>query len=521
MSAPERDQLIIFHPQLNGEPASIAEMLRENQLTPAVGTGSPAPVISSHAIEDGASETPKALTDRALSIDVIRGFFLLVMTFSMTIPSVKGMFPDWMYHMQYPPPDQFIDRSGVTWRDLLFPGFLFTMCAAIPITNSLRLAKRMPYPGIIWIAVKRFVVLYLFALIIGHVLPYWTHDYTKRGNVVSIIGFLACWPMFMRKPASWRQETFDRFRRLGWVAGAAILFALPRAYGARFDITHIDDIIQALAFVSLVMTMIWLFTRTNIVARLVLFGVVLALTIADTHGLTDKMYHALSAPRFYEPWMVELLLIGIPGTIAGDMIMNWMRHSEEERIVRWGRGRLVALVAVCLATLPVGLIGFYQQRPTVTAAGFAALAVLGFVIVAGAQTPREKILTNLFRLAALLLVSGALTVPLGGIKKDPQTLSYLLYTAGTSLCFLLTAIVITDVFKVGRRVMQLFVDVGQNPLIAYVAFMMFFNNISWLTPFGPWQQKNGLNAILGGFVFVGLTAWLAIATTRRRIFWRA
>lgn len=525
MSTKERDEVIVIHPPLNGEAHAIADIVQEDQVTTVI---LPDPATLSTQVQSPtvdaitrSAATPK--NDRAVGIDAFRGFFLLLMTFAMAIPFKEGLFPQWMYHMQYPPPDQFVDRAGLTWRDLMFPGFLFTMCTAIPITNTLRLSKGMPYPGIIITALKRFAMLYVFALLIGHTLPYWTQDDTKRGNIVSIIGFLVCWPVFMRKPASWKQETFDRFKLAGWVAAAAMLFVVPQLYGSHFDITHRDDIIHALAFVSLATTTLWLFTRNNMPVRLAALGLVIALKIAsDYPGPVQDLFSTLSAPAFYEPWMLELLIVAIPGTIAGDLIVKWMHHRPDERTITWSRPRLTALIAVCLGFIPIALFGFYNRQVSQTALGIAAVAAAGLVVVARPRTERERIIANLFKLAALMLVAGSLVEPVGGgIKKDPQTLSYLVFTTGTSLCFLLVAMITTDVLKVGQRATKLFVDVGQNPLIAYAAFMMFFNNIMWLTPLGGFQEKTATLALLGCLAFTALTAVLVRATTRKRVFWRA
>jgi hypothetical protein len=67
---------------------------------------------------------------------------------------------------------------------------------------------------------------------------------------------------------------------------------------------------------------------------------------------------------------------------------------------------------------------------------------------------------------------------------------------------------------------RLLVDVGQNPLLAYVAFTMFFNNIAWLTMLGGWHSASPMRAVIGGLVFTALTAALAALATRRKIYWR-
>lgn len=522
----QTDDVIIIHPPLSGEAHAIADVVQENDVTTII-LPDPATIstarIPSPTADAMAREEAKKLNSRAYGVDAYRGFFLLLMTFAMTIPMREGLFPEWMYHMQYPVPGEFVDRAGLTWRDLLFPAFLFTMCAAIPITNTLRLNKGLPYPAIIWTAVKRFAVLYLFALMIGHTLPYWTQDYTKRGNIIAIIGFLACWPIFMRKPASWNAERFDRIKKAGWLAGAAILFALPLAYGSEFSLERKDGIIHALAFVSLVTTTLWLFTRDKPMIRLGVLGLVIAIKLASELSLPGgNVLYGLEIPVLYQAWMIELLIVGIPATVAGDLIVKWMRTRDAEEAPSWGTARLLAIAATCLAFAPAALIGFYLRYPTETAVAFGALSALGLFLVSGARSEREKILATLFRWSAALLVAGALIEPLGaGIKKDPQTLSYLVATAGISLALLIIALISVDILKLARRGTRLLVDVGQNPLIAYVAFTMFFNNIAWLTVFPHWQPQGPGQAVAVSLVFTALTALIAAVATRKRVFWRA
>lgn len=519
------ERAIVIHPPLSGEPHAIAHVIRENNVTTVI-LPEPAEVnatIPSPAADAIAEVAPAPKTERASGLDAYRGFFLLLMTFAMTIPHREGLFPQWMYHMQTPPGTDFIARAGLTWRDLLFPGFLFTMCTAIPITNALRLGKGMPYPAVLWTAVKRFALLYLFALIIGHALPYWTRDYTQRGNFVAIAGFLVCWPIFMRKPASWSEQRFDLVNKAGWALGAVFLFALPYAYGAQFDFARKDGIIHALAFVSLATTTLWLFTRNNPVARLGVLGLVIALTAASDAGAPGAdLLQRIEVPWLFQAWMFELLIIGIPATIVGDMLFKWMRSSEQEARVSWPVWRLAALSAVCLAAVAAGVTGLYLRQVGATAIGLAALSGIGLVLVHGADSAREKILASVFRWSAVLLLAGALVDPLGGgIKKDPQTLSYLVFTAGVAMAILVALMIATDVLKLAKRATRLLVDVGQNPLLAYVTFTMFFNNIAWLVVFPRWQSSSAAEALLVSLVFTAAVAALVALTSRKRIFWRA
>lgn len=520
---PDRDQVIVIHPPISGESQAIADAIQDHEVTPIpAADGLPlTPEPASETSRRGPAPI-QPVQNRAFGLDAYRGLFLLLMTFSMTVPLREGILPEWMSHMQYPPPGTFVNRAGLTWPDLIFPAFLFSMCAAIPIANALRLKNGMPYPAIIWTAVKRFVVLYIFALIIGHSLPVWTQDYTKRGNWIAILGFLACWPIFTRRPPSWSEDGFSRIKLLGWVAGIAVLFALPLAWGSTFSIDRKDGIIHALAFVSLVTTVLWLFTRKSPLGRLVVFGAAIALKLASDLELPGSgLLYRVEAPLFFKIWMIELLIIAVPATFAGDLIVRWMQTRDEGEAPSWTPIRLVGVAILCLSLVVVAVVGFYLRYSYATAAGFALLGGLGLLLTARPATDREKTLTSLLRWAAVLLIAGALIDALGPtIRKDPQSLSYLIVTAGTSLALLIVLMVWVDVLKLAPRSTRVLVEVGQNALLAYVAFTMFFNNIGWLTGFGEWQYASRTGAIIGGLVFTAAVAALTAGTTRNRIFWK-
>lgn len=62
------------------------------------------------------------------------------MVLSGVIP--RNTLPAWMYHAQLPPPTHAFNPNlpGLTWVDVVFPLFLFSMGAAIPLALSRRLA---------------------------------------------------------------------------------------------------------------------------------------------------------------------------------------------------------------------------------------------------------------------------------------------------------------------------------------------------------------------------------------------
>ncbi len=77
---------------------------------------------------------------RAVALDALRGLAILLMVFANSMPLDLAL-PAWMYHAQKPPPTHDFNPNlpGLTWPDLVFPIFLFTMGAVIPLTLKRRL----------------------------------------------------------------------------------------------------------------------------------------------------------------------------------------------------------------------------------------------------------------------------------------------------------------------------------------------------------------------------------------------
>ena len=511
------EEPIVIHGPMTGDLTGIDTM----ELPPSLDVIDARPVA---ATDTAVAPATVATTERALGLDAFRGLLLLAMTFAFTIPP-WGPFPAWMYHAQIPPSEAavYVNQAGLTWRDMLFPGFIFTMSAAIPITMGARLAKGMPYPQIAWIAIRRGALLLLFSLLIGHVNPYWTGDYTKIGNLAAIFGVLVCFAFFVRVPRDTSPRTARMLRYTAWAGVATVLFVIPSWYGQSFSPVRQDGIIGALAFLTVAGTLIWLFTRGNVLARLAIIPIVVAgRSLAPHVDWIGSAWYWSPAAWLYQPWLLDLLLITIPGTIVGDQLVHWMKRPTDEP-VRWTTARLSAIAALGLSVPVVLSVGLYQRRfPLETAAAVIVLSVAAVVLTRRPASARDFVLMRLWQCAAVCLAVGALIEPLeGGIRKDPQTLGYLVLMAGTATALLASLLILADVFKPGQRVLRPIADVGQNPLFAYVVFFLGILHVLWLFNAGNVMTATWQQATLRGIACTVLTGFVVWFTTRKRLLWRA
>lgn len=546
MTTPRRDeQPIVVHGPLTGDPSRIVEhprslpeiapdlVVHTDVVGPMIPTAQPVTPVADaadHGLERTSRPAPAvsvAPAERVFGLDVFRGLLLLAMNFTFTIPP-SGPFAKWMYHTQVPPSPtrEYVGVAGLTWQDLLFAMFVFTMAAAIPIAMGGRLARGKPYPDIVIQSVRRGALLLLFAFLIGHVNPYWTQDYTKRGNILAIAGLLVSFAVFVRPPATWKPSIVRAVRYVGWAGVATLLLVVPPlVYGQTFSAERRDYIMAALAFATVAGTAVWLLTRRNVWLRLAIFGAVVALRALAPHVPSiGDVWYANPAPAIYQPWYLDLLLVIIPGTIAGDLIWRWMQKPKVVTTIRsWSTRRLAALAAIGWSFIPILCVGLYERRyPVETTVVVIATCAMLLALARGAVTERDRVLARLFGWASLWLVAGMLVEPLeGGIKKDPQTLGFLLLMAGCAMAALGGLMILSDVFRSGRRALRPAALIGQNALFAYVIIMLGFEHVLWLTGIGDRFTSTWQVASVRSVVLTGLAGTLVWYATRKRLIWKA
>jgi len=110
----------------------------------------------------------------------------------------------------------------------------------------------------------------------------------------------------------------------------------------------------------------------------------------------------------------------------------------------------------------------------------------------------------------------------GGIKKDRATVSYYFVTTGLAHFTLILLSIVIDVFK-KQRWLRLFIETGQNPMIAYAGVNNFITPLLALTGLAGvldhWARRPWRGFWRG--VLVTLLMGLAASfLTRKKVFWR-
>lgn len=472
-------------------------------------------------------DVPHARQQRVLALDALRGLSILLMLFASSIPF--GVLPSWMYHAQEPPPANIFNPNlpGITWVDLVFPFFLFTMGAAIPLALSRRLKGGASlwrvFPAVLW----RGILLAGFALYVDQIRPeVISNNPDWRVWPLALLGFALLFPVLAKLPEHWSRTSRYSVRALGW-GGAVLLMALLKfPDGSGFSLYRSDIIILVLANVAFFGGIIWLFTRDRLFVRLGVMGLLVALRLsAGAPGWISTFWNFSPFSWLYQLRFLQYLLIAIPGTIVGDIILKWMNPGAGDSGIErsWSTTRLVLISVLMVAINVVVVIGLKTQWVFGTSVAAVILCLIGWPLIKRPSTPTEDLIRTFYSWGLYWLILGLLCEPYeGGIKKDPATLSYYFVTSGLAILILIALVISIDILN-RKKAFQFLIDSGQNPMIAYAGINSLIAPLLALTGLGNLLQIITPTPWLGVLRGAFITFLIALATTlftRKKIFLR-
>ena len=268
---------------------------------------------------------------RAHALDALRGYAIITMVLSAM--EAFSVLPRWMYHAQVPPPDHVFDPTiyGITWVDIIFPFFLFSMGAAIPLSLGRQHAKGESIMKLTWKTVQRWVKLTFFAIFIIHAFPFMLgYEQEWMCYAMPIFFFILLCLMFMPNPFGLSPYKARAITWSAYLVAVGFMLLQPYAGGAPFRLTDSDCIMLILANVSLTGSIIYLLTIGHPLRRLALLPFLVALFMAahTANSWPALLIHTSWLPWLYLPAYQEYLLIIIPGTVAGEWIVQWLEKMK-------------------------------------------------------------------------------------------------------------------------------------------------------------------------------------------------
>lgn len=460
----------------------------------------------------------KHLESRLLSLDALRGLAIFLMVLSGSI-AFGDVMPAWMYHAQVPPPTHTFnpDLPGITWVDLVFPFFLFSMGAALPLALSKKLSQK-DLPGTLLQITKRYILLLFFAIFTHHAKA-WVMNASAgfSENALSIGCFFLLFLMLSK--TNFETHKVSIARQISGFLLALTFLAFYPFPGEGFNIHKSDIIIVVLANMALFGSTIWILTKDRPWIRVAILPFVMAIFLSAkvTGSWTSTLFNWTPAPWAYTFYYLKYLFIIIPGTFVGD----WLLQAKVQKLTIKTSATTfsIALLGILLVVLNTSLL--FSRQLTLNL--IFTISLLVAILFQCRKSGLSVLYQNFAYAGIFLLLLGLCFEPYeGGIKKDPSTYSYYFVCSGMAFLIIFSFILVEAAGYL-KTTFKFMAQVGQNPMIAYTAGNLFLIPLMRLTNLEPTLNLLNQNAWAGlcrGLIFTSIVSLIAIFFTQKKVFWK-
>ena len=485
-----------------------------------------------------------AVMGRDSGLDFLRGIAIVGMVLSGTI-SRNPALPGLLFHAQIGPPDFLFNpnQPGITWVDLVFPFFLFAMGMAIPLSLNKVLESGAKRRSVVKKLFMRSLKLWFFSLMLGHLSVF--HYSSSIGfwsNFLPLLAFAGFFMAFIDKRNLPLNNWWLNFT--GYAVLLVLCFVRQWVFDLPFSLQQHDIIILVFANMAFFGGMVWLFTRSHLLARLgflvILFGLRLTSGIEGSWNqalwnlvplwwLSEQIpvfgtfLHGLGLESgktiFYHPEFLKYLFIVIPGTIAGDLVIKRKGAIADMSL---SSNRITALAMILL--ILINLSGLYLRMVKLNII-LNGLVLFFFYLHLHRNTyKRQELFRELTFFGVFWVFTGLIFEPWeGGIKKDPATYSYLFLTTGLAIFVYLAFHML---YKQNKKPAwkQPLQAIGQNPMLAYVSvgylIIPLLSLLHLLNPLDRMHQAWEWAGLLRGMVLTAISVFVTIFSVRKNYFWK-
>ncbi len=415
---------------------------------------------------------------RISSIDALRGFTMFMMIFVNDLAGAGKIAPDWMVH--YSDRHKGPGVSGMTFVDLVFPGFLFIVGMSIPIALSSRIAKGDP----LWKLLLHVVVRTVSLLAIGILMVNGeSHPSAKEmgfsANTWYVVMFSSALLAFCTiSPPN--RSAGDMAKRLcraltillrtaGMAGMAWAAWTFRNKNGGRIislDPFYIHTswygILGLIGWAYLVAAIVFLVFRTNRTAILGCIALLLCLFAADRKGLFENFF--LSHIVGIGEDLGSLASISTAGVLLGTLLLEPNDGKLDFKGSFWSTYIGIYVVRnPLLSRIAYGLWGTKWTR-------FTLLFIAGCAAAAFLLTPQW------------------------GISKNNATPAWCLWSCAITAAIWLLFYFLADVWQL-KFISKPLAVAGQNVLLAYILSEMMesvFNLIHW----HDWQLSDWYGGLI-------------------------
>ena len=453
---------------------------------------------------------------RIITIDILRGITIFAMILCANIGYFSDL-PAWMFHAQTPPPTYAFnpDVPGITWVDLVFPFFLFTMGAAFPLAMRKRLengASRWSVTGSLF---RRWLTLTIFAIVLGNA---YMIGASTRPNIVKGIFNVVLWGVMFMSLVRLKDEKKCRLVNNAGMFLLIVMAVLGVDYmELKLSRWSSDIIIMILANVAFFGGLLWMFTKDSIRLRwLVLLFIIAIKALSSYTPQVLSWVPSLGCIGWFFSWgYLQYLIIALAGSIVGDKLLEHSRSGETVSIDRYH----IVAGAVALVAMLVQLWGLFTRH---ILADFIISAVLGLVFVA-LTFKRRNIVSWLGYFGFAFMLVGIIFDPIdGGITKDYCNLSYMITTTGMTALTGAFVLALELKWQIKGRGLS---GCGQNPMLAYGVTTFVTGPILAMIGIGPWLDAISAGSpfwgVVRGLVYTLLMVAITCFFTKKKLFWRS
>lgn len=457
-----------------------------------------------------------APSKRIITIDILRGITIFAMILCANIGYYSDL-PAWMFHGQTPPPTYAFnpDVPGITWVDLVFPFFLFTMGAAFPLAMRKKLENGVSRWEVTGSLFRRWLTLTIFAIVLGNA---YQIGASPRPEFVKGIFSLALWGVMFMSLVRLKDE---RKCRLVNNAGMFLLIVMAvigtDLMGLKLSRWNSDIIIMILANIAIFGGLIWMFTKDNIRLRwLILLFIVAVKALSSYTPEVLSWVPAMGGIGWFFSWgYLQYLVIAVAGSIVGDKLLDHSRSGEAAQI----DALHITAGAIALVAMLVQLWGLFTRH---LVADFVISAILGIVFVA-LTWKRRNIMTWLGYFGFAFMLIGIIFDPIdGGITKDHCNLSYMLTTTGMTALTGAFVLALELKWQIKGRGLS---GSGQNPMLAYTVTNFLTGPILTMCGVTAWLDAISVGSpfwgVVRGLVFTLLMVAVTCFFTKKKLFWRS
>lgn len=459
---------------------------------------------------------------RAVSLDVFRGCAIAAMILSSQI--VAHLLPTWMSHAQVPPGRGFCPEiPGITWVDLVFPFFLFAMGAAFPFSVGRRIEKGTSIGSVILTSAVRYLKLAFFAIFINHFYP-WSLSAPQDvySWLMALLAFVLLFPTYTQFPFKMRPWVAHAVEVAGYVACTVALLTAHYANGRAFSLSYSNIIILLLGCMAFFGTTIYALTKDKPLIRIAILPFIMGILLS-TGDWQGKVLNWTPAPWLYEFKYLKYLFIVLPGSIAGEYLLEWSRNRHLADSAVTGGWRATALAICPFVLIVVNLCGLYGRYLVANLAITACLVAFMYSLVAKEKDYMSGLWKKFIIAGGFCLLLGLFFENFeGGIKKDHSTFSYYFVTSGLAFFTLMAFNIICDVRGKVKAVKHLSMA-GQNPMIAYVATALLITPVLCLThadKLFTYLEHNAFLGLVRGVILTYMAILVAVFFTKIKWFWR-